>query len=127
MPQNQKNTVSYFGPNTSIEGDIHSDGAIHIDGKLTGSVISNADIILGETSKVFGQVQAKNIMISGHFKGNIHAVDGLEIFPTGHVEGDIKGSKLSIHEGGIYKGKVNMDIIESQSIYDGTLQIQSSS
>ena len=63
------------------------------------------------------------MIISGYFKGEIETVDGLEILPTGHVEGDIKGSKLTIQEGGIYKGKVNMDVIESQSIYEGTFQV----
>ena len=40
-----------------------------------------------------------------------------------HVDGDVIGSKLDIKEGGVYKGKVNMDVIESQSIYEDTFQI----
>ena len=63
------------------------------------------------------------MIVSGYFKGELETVSGLEILPTGHVEGDIKGSKLTIQEGGIYKGKVNMDVIESKSIYDGTFQV----
>ena len=61
-------------------------------------------------------------MISGYFKGEIDAVEALEIFETGHVEGD-KGSKLRIYEGGVYKGKVNMDVIQSESIYEGAFQV----
>ena len=115
--------VSYFGPNTVIEGDIHSDGSIHIDGRLNGEIVCNGDLILGESSKVFGKIKAKNVIVSGFFKGTIESADGLEIMETGHVEGDIQGSKLTIQEGGIYKGKVNMDVIESQSIYEGTFQV----
>ena len=109
---NSKDVVSYFGPNTVIEGDIHSDGSLHIDGRLKGEIICNGDLILGETSKVYGKIKARNVLVSGYYKGTIESSEGLEIFPTGCVEGDIQGSKLLIQEGGVYKGKVNMDVIE---------------
>ena len=118
-----QDVISYFGPNTVLEGDIHSDGSIHIDGRLKGEIICNGDLIIGETSKVYGNIKAKNVHVSGYFKGTIESTDGLEIMETGHVEGDIQGCKLTIREGGIYKGKVNMDVIESQSIYEGTFQV----
>ncbi len=121
--KNAQDVVSYLGPNTTIEGDIHANGDVHVDGKLSGAIICNGDLIIGEGSKVYGEIKAKNVLISGYFKGEVETVDSLEILPTGHVEGDIKGSKLTIQEGGIYKGKVNMDVIESQSIYEGTFQV----
>ena len=120
---NSQDVVSYLGPNTALEGDLHANGDIHLDGKFAGSVVCNGDLIIGEGSKVHGKVKAKNVIVSGYFKGELETVSGLEILPTGHVEGDIKGSKLTIQEGGIYKGKVNMDVIESKSIYDGTFQV----
>ena len=120
---NSQDIISYFAPATVIEGDIHSDGSVHIDGRLKGEIICNGDLILGETSKVYGSIKAKNVIVSGYFKGSIESTEGLEILQTGHVEGDIQGSKLTIQEGGIYKGKVNMDVIESQSIYEGTFQV----
>ena len=118
-----KDVVSYLGENTSIEGELHANGDIHLDGRFTGNVICNGDLIIGETSQVSGDIKAKNIFISGTFKGALEATELLEISSTGKVEGDIKGSQLTIQEGGIYKGKVNMDIIESDSIYEGTFQV----
>ena len=118
-----KDVVSYLGENTSIEGELHANGDIHLDGRFTGNVICNGDLIIGETSQVSGDVKAKNIFISGTFKGALEATELLEISSTGKVEGDIKGSQLTIQEGGIYKGKVNMDVIESESIYEGTFQV----
>ena len=119
----EKETISYLGPNTAIEGEIHSSGDLHLDGKFSGNVVCNGDLIIGNESKVFGSIKAKNVLISGYFKGEIDAVEALEIFETGHVEGDIKGSKLRIYEGGVYKGKVNMDAIQSESIYEGAFQV----
>lgn len=118
-----KDAVSYLGENTSIEGELHSNGDIHLDGRFSGNVICNGDLIIGETSHVSGDVKAKNIYISGNFKGTLEASELLEISSIGKVEGDIKGSQLTIQEGGIYKGKVNMDVIESESIYEGAFQV----
>ncbi|MEK9726735.1 MAG: polymer-forming cytoskeletal protein [Candidatus Margulisiibacteriota bacterium] len=118
-----KEVVSYLGPNTALEGEIHSNGDLHIDGKFSGNIVCNGDLIIGHQSKVLGSIKARCVLISGYFKGDIDAVESLEIFETGHVEGDLKGIKLHIHEGGIYKGKVNMDVIQSDSIYEGTFQV----
>ena len=43
--------------NTVIDGDIHSDGSLLIDGRLKGEIICNGDLILGETSKVYGKIE----------------------------------------------------------------------
>ena len=118
-----KDVISYFGPSTALEGDIHSDGSIHIDGKLKGSILCNGDLVIGEHSKVYGSIKARNITIHGYFKGTLESKDHLEICETGQVEGDIMGSQMSIREGGIYKGKVSVDVIQSQSIYEGAFQI----
>ena len=118
-----KDVVSYFGPNTTIEGELHANGDVHIDGKLNGSIVCNGDLIIGETGKINGQIKAKNVYVSGYFNGDIEALELLEVHATGHVEGDVKGARLNIHEGGIYKGKVNMDVIASQSIYEGAFQV----
>ena len=70
-----KDVVSYFGPNTNVS-DLHSSSDLHIDGKLTGSIVCNGDLIIGETGKVKGQIkEAKNVCISGHFHGDIDALE----------------------------------------------------
>lgn len=115
--------ISYLSPNTVLDGHIHANGDVHIDGTFSGSVTCNGDVIIGKGSKVTGEIKAKNVLISGHFKGNVHAVELLEIFASGQIEGDIQGSRLTIHEGGMYKGKVNMDVIHSSSLYEGSFQL----
>jgi cytoskeletal protein CcmA (bactofilin family) len=120
---NMKNIVSYLGPHTVFDGDIHVTGDLHIDGTFSGSIVCDGDVIIGEGSQITGQVTAENILISGTFNGNATATASLEVFEMGHVEGDINGRRLLIHEGGVYKGKVTMDVIQSTSPYEGTFQV----
>ena len=80
-----------LGPIPTLKVDLHSNGDLHIDGKLTGSIVCNGDLIIGETGKVKGQIKAKNVYVSGHFHGDIDALELLEVQATGYVEGDVKG------------------------------------
>ena len=115
--------VSYLGPNTLLQGTIHCDYSLHLDGRLEGVILSNNDVIIGDSAVINGEIKAKNVFVSGKVIGNIEVTNSLQILATGRVEGDIVGAKLDIKEGGIYKGKVNMDVIESQSIYEDTFQV----
>ena len=42
--------------------------------------------------------------VAGYFQGDIDALELLEVQATGFVEGDVKGARLNVHEGGVYKG-----------------------
>ena len=47
----------------------------------------------------------------------------LEINKTVKVYGNISGDQLKIEEGGIFKGKVNMDIISAKNAYEGKVKL----
>ena len=92
-----------IGANCSFEGQIDTKGTIRIDGSVKGNV--KADwIILGEHAKIHGDLNARGVIVGGAITGNILAKESLEIRQTGKVLGDIRSSKLSIIEGGIFEG-----------------------
>ena len=96
-----------IGANCSFEGQIDTKGTIRIDGIVKGNV--KADwIILGENARIHGDLSAKGAIVGGAITGNILAKDNLEIKQTGKVNGDIKSTKLSIIEGGIFEGNSSL-------------------
>ena len=121
--ENQKEVTSYLGPNTHLEGECHASGDLHIDGRFKGEIICNGTVILGQTSQVSGIIKAEKIYVSGRFSGSLDVTNLIQVSQTGYVDGDIKGAQLVIQEGGIYKGKVNMDVVQTDSIYEGTFQV----
>ena len=56
--------------------------------------------------------------------GDVKVTGDLLIY--GKVYGNISGDQLIIEEGGIYKGKVNMDVISSKNSYEGEFQLNRS-
>ncbi len=107
-----------------LKGEIHSQRSIRIEGELEGEINSQGEIYIGQNSKIKGNLYGKNVIVSGEVIGNIEAIKGLQIQETGKVYGNITGDKLIIEEGGIYKGKVNMDIISSTNRYEGAIELK---
>ena len=111
------------GEESEFKGTIHSQGSIRIEGSLDGEVISQGEVYIGENSKVKADVFGRTVIIAGEVTGKVEAIQGLKICSTGKVYGDIAGDRLIIEEGGVYKGKVNMDVISSKNLYEGKFEI----
>lgn len=115
------NTI--IGEESEFKGAIHSQGSVRIEGRLEGEVFAEGEVYIGEKSYVKANIFGKRVVISGEVNGNVEAINGLKICKTGRVYGDISGNRLIIEEGGIYKGKVNMDVISSNNLYEGKFEL----
>ena len=115
------NTV--IGPETTIQGMLHSQRSMRIEGQvINGEISSEGEIYIGENSIVkVSKLVARDVIVAGEVRGDIEAIKSLQILKTGRVYGNITGDQLKIEEGGIYKGKVKMDIISAQNKYEGEM------
>lgn len=116
------NTI--IGEETSIKGAIHSQRSIRIEGTLEGEVNAQGEVFVGEKSKIKANIYGRNVIVAGEVIGNIEAIKSLQILKTGKVYGNISGDQLNIEEGGIYKGKVNMDVISSKNAFEGSVKVE---
>ena len=98
-------------------------GSIRIEGSLEGDVVSQGEVFIGEKSCLKANVYGQRVVVAGEVTGNVEAVKGIKICSTGKVYGDISGDRLIVEEGGIYKGKVNMDVISSRNLYEGKFEL----
>ncbi len=103
-----------LGSGTNIEGDIHTKGSLRVEGKVTGKIIADGDLFIGEEGKVNTEIEARNVIIAGKINGNVTAKNKLEILPTGKLYGDIKTNIIKIEEGAVFKGS-SAPLNESQS------------
>ena len=75
---------------------------------MEGDVEILGNLIIGETGRVIATIKAQNVHVSGAVKGEITAVDQLEISPTGKIWGDITTAALHIEPGGLFRGQSAM-------------------
>ena len=99
-------TIIGFG--TCIDGDIKSTGIVRVDGRCTGDIVTNADVIIGEGAFISGDIAAVNVSIAGKVEGNIRCTGVLEIMVKGTLIGDVEVTELSIQKGSVFNGKCSI-------------------
>ena len=97
-----------FGPNTSMQGHMKSDGNVRIDGVFEGSIETAGNVIVGPAARVMADITANAVQVWGAVRGNVTAQGRLEILPSGRVWGDIHVASLLIDEGGVFRGQCTM-------------------
>ena len=92
-----------------IQGEIHTQGTIRIDGRLEGRLHRADTLVVGANGTVCGDIEAREVVVAGTIEGNIIANVRVEIQPTGTILGDIRAAALMLHEGGAINGHVMVD------------------
>lgn len=85
--------------NTTIIGDIKSDGDFRIDGFLEGNLKTNGRVILGVEGILKGNVEGANADIEGNFSGQLKVSKTLTVKAIASISGDVTVGKLSIEPG----------------------------
>ncbi|SNX55103.1 polymer-forming cytoskeletal protein [Thermoanaerobacterium sp. RBIITD] len=98
-----------IGKNTTLEGSIKAQGAMRIDGNISGKIEVQGNVIIGESSKIEADIITDNISVSGEVTGNITVKNQAQITSSGKVYGDIEVQNLIIDEGAVFEGKCKMN------------------
>ena len=100
-------TLTIIAEGVSVEGKIFSHGSTRVDGKVSGEIISEKELIIGKEGKIDANVKTANAIISGYFKGEMIASGEVEITSTGRFVGNLiqKDALLTISKGGLFKGE----------------------
>ena len=97
--------ASVIGADVEIVGQIKSASPIQIEGLVDGEVLVEADVTLGKTGTVKGNLSVNSISISGTIQGNVVARDKVEMKSTAKVLGDIKAKRLAVEDGVTFIGR----------------------
>ena len=90
-----------------LDGNLKAPAFARIDGQLTGDVLVEEGLILGEKGSILGNVITKEMVVYGVVNGNISA-QSLEIRATGKINGEIRTQTLMVENGAIYNGSLSM-------------------
>jgi len=98
-----------IGPGLEIEGEIHGDEDLILDGRVRGSVsLGKHQLLIGEAGSAQADVSAKKVVVFGEVIGNIQATEIVELRRTAKVKGNIRTASLRIEEGAKLEGRVEM-------------------
>lgn len=91
-----------------FEGELRFEQSFRIDGKVSGRIRSDGDLVIGENGEVEGEIRVGRLFVSGLVKGEIHVTKRLSIHARGRVEGEVHASALVVDEGGVLEGRCAM-------------------
>lgn len=93
-----------LGRSAFIRGELSAEGAFRVDGTIEGTLASRAEVVIGETGVVRGDVVGTDVVVAGQILGNVRCSGHLEILAKGKVEGDIVAQSVRIETGGVFRG-----------------------
>lgn len=101
---------SILGIATSIEGNLHVNESLRIDGRLKGNIKQEPGesrwIIVSSSAEIQGDIHAQNVSITGKVIGNIFASDTIELMNGCDVRGNITHKSLTVEPGALVFGQL---------------------
>jgi len=104
----QSEISAFLGKGTEFKGVLSFEGAIRVDGKIEGEVISKDTLIAGDGAFLQGEISVGTIILSGKVVGNINASQKVHLLAPACIQGNIKTPKLIIEDGVTLDGKCEM-------------------
>jgi cytoskeletal protein CcmA (bactofilin family) len=107
-PGGPEDCNGFLDRQVKLEGTLEVSGIFRIDGEVKGRVHSTDRLILGESARLEGEIECKELSVAGKVNGNIRATGQVEILPCGEVEGELYAPSLIMEAGGVLQGHCHM-------------------
>ncbi len=112
-----------IGASIVIKGTVSGDEDLLVQGKVEGSIeLKNNEVSVGQSGRVTADVSAKTVKIDGEVTGDIHGGEKVVISKSGRVRGNIVAPRVTLEDGAIFKGSIDMDPGDSAA---GTVSLAS--
>ena len=100
---------AHIGRSLVIKGAVSGSEALFIDGRVEGTVsFPDNRVTIGRNGVVAANITAKEVVIMGKVQGNVDCADRLDIRNEGMLAGDVITHRISVEEGAILKGGVEV-------------------
>ena len=96
-----------IGSSLVVRGEVETDQAMFVKGKIIGQVVSTSSVHVGTTGIIEGDVKCETILVEGQVKGNVEASSNITIEATGRLSGDTYTPEF-INRQGFFEGYSHM-------------------
>jgi len=104
-----------IGRSLVVKGEITGSESLYIDGKVEGTInLSDSRVTIGRNGTVAASISAREVVILGKVHGNIQVTDRVDIRSEGSLTGDVITQRISVEDGAILKGSVQVRAVEQK-------------
>ena len=123
--------TTLVGSETRVNGDIEFTGGCLIDGQVRGNVESKSDndatLSISERGCVEGMVSVPNVLLNGTVKGDVEAMQRIELGARARVVGNVRYRLIEMAIGAEVNGKLvhrpELDEPAPQFNTDGSFEV----
>jgi cytoskeletal protein CcmA (bactofilin family) len=93
-----------------IKGEVTGSEDLFVDGHVDGKVnLSNGSLTVGPNGEVKADIFAREVIVRGRVDGKIVGREKIQLWSTGNVAGDLQTERLSIEDGAVLRGRVEIE------------------
>ncbi|MBP7552301.1 MAG: polymer-forming cytoskeletal protein [Spirochaetes bacterium] len=100
-----KKIKTILGKNSVFNGKLNFKDSLKINGSFIGEINAEGLLVIGEGAIIQANISAGSVVVSGTIKGDVTALEKVEMLPTGRVYGNIKARKVKISDGVVFNGR----------------------
>jgi cytoskeletal protein CcmA (bactofilin family) len=102
-------THTILGPESNFDGKLTFSGAVRIDGRFSGEIVTDDVLVVGEGAEVKATLEVGSLILNGTLRGNVRAKRAVELHAPAHLYGDIEAPAIVINHGVIFEGHCRME------------------
>ena len=104
-----------IGRSLVIKGEISGSESLYVDGRIEGTIsFKEHRVTVGRNGAVAANIVARDVVIMGKVTGNIECSDRVDIRSEGSLTGDIVSRRISVEDGALLRGSVQLAPAEKQ-------------
>jgi cytoskeletal protein CcmA (bactofilin family) len=93
-----------------IKGEVTGSEDLFIDGHLEGKLnLGNSSLTVGPNGEIKADIYAREVIVRGRVDGKIVGREKIQLWSTGNVAGDLQTERLTIEDGAVLRGKVEIE------------------
>src|ERR1700691_3292119 len=98
-----------IGRSLVIKGELSGSEALYIDGRVEGKIsLPDNRVTIGRNGSVQANIVAREVVVMGKVNGNIECGDRVDIRSEGSVTGDVSTIRISVEDGAVLKGGIEV-------------------
>jgi cytoskeletal protein CcmA (bactofilin family) len=109
VPSSSGDLNALLGRGSEFEGKLTFEGTVRIDGKFTGTIVTNDVLVIGEGAKVSAEITCGTVIVHGEVNGNLKAKTAVELHHPARMKGNIETPSLMVEKGVIFEGQTKME------------------
>jgi cytoskeletal protein CcmA (bactofilin family) len=108
-PDSDPRNTATIGKAVKVNGQIFTKEDLYVDGDVEGTIESQDNkVTIGPNGRVQAGIRAREVVNLGQVQGNVEAADKVDIRKDAKLVGDIISARISIEDGALFKGSIDI-------------------